>query len=109
MPSPNPTELTDDSASGIKQFLDDLLQQPAPAGMKTTLYGYQKRSVWKILRRELLPGMLVDPEVVELVSVDGSPYYFDQSSCSISPYAPKMPDVAGGIICEDMVCSMSDA
>jgi hypothetical protein len=57
----------------------------------------------KILQRELAPCFVHRPTVVELLSVDGSSYYHDQLT-GISTAIPGLQkDVAGGIICEDMV------
>ncbi|CAO3599681.1 unnamed protein product [Absidia cylindrospora] len=73
-----------------------------PSGMKTTLYHYQKASLWKILQRELAPMFIHGPTVVKLLSVDGTTYYHDQLT-GISTLEPLLQkDIQGGIICEDM-------
>ncbi|KAF7727694.1 hypothetical protein EC973_007250 [Apophysomyces ossiformis] len=102
MPSPQPGDLKRGDPETL-QFLDGFLKEGHIGGMKTELYGYQKRSLWKMLQREIAPGWIHAPEVVELVSADNIPYYFNQLSYTLTTIPSMEPDVGGGIICEDML------
>lgn len=85
----------------ILEFLFKDIQVQVP-GMKTTLYVYQKHSLWKILQRELAPLTTEKYQVIRLIDADSTPYYFDQLTGEIALSTEHIPDVKGGIICEDM-------
>ncbi|KAJ1893889.1 hypothetical protein LPJ66_005503 [Kickxella alabastrina] len=99
-------------------------------GMRTLLYRYQKNSVFKMLRRELLPDFILDPNYAPLTENENIetkrfchpllPFFqfahgFDQATNRWSythQQSPNTPvpaqdvawysDARGGIICEDM-------
>ncbi|KAG0182111.1 hypothetical protein DFQ29_005805 [Apophysomyces sp. BC1021] len=101
MPSPQPGVLKRGDPETL-QFLSSCLTKDRLEGMKTNLYGYQKRSLWKMLQRELAPQWIPAPEVVEFISVDNIPYYFNQLSYTLTITPCMESDVGGGVICEDM-------
>ncbi|KAJ1725807.1 hypothetical protein LPJ53_000068 [Coemansia erecta] len=99
-------------------------------GMRTRLHNYQKNSVFKMLRRELLPDLLLDPKFSPILENEDTekkrlnhpllPYFqfargFDEATnrwVYQNKNAPGRPvsaqdvswyeDSRGGIICEDM-------
>ncbi|KAI8969095.1 SNF2 family N-terminal domain-containing protein [Mycotypha africana] len=86
----------------ILSFLLEDITTQIP-GMKTTLYNYQKNSLWKILQRELAPSLITPYQIVELRSADNTPYYYDQLTGTVTLQSTyRLPDAQGGIICEDM-------
>ncbi|KAI9207268.1 SNF2 family N-terminal domain-containing protein [Polychytrium aggregatum] len=86
----------------IQATLDEVLERPAPVGFRTTLYGYQKRSLWKIMQRELCPQMFVDPELKEIVTIDGRRLWLRLRDFRVMDTPVHYSDIKGGIICEDM-------
>jgi hypothetical protein len=104
MPSPAPKyDTMEDVDPDILDLLNTVLDQDSPPGMKTTLYPYQKRSLWKILQRELAPQPISGLTTAKCHAVDGRPYYINLLTCQIQTHVDKHRDVRGGIICEDMV------
>jgi hypothetical protein len=104
MPSPSPNSDTlQEVDPDVLDVLNTVLDQDSPPGMKTTLYPYQKRSLWKILQRELAPQPISGLTTAKCQAVDGRPYYINLLTCQIQTQPDKHRDVRGGIICEDMV------
>ncbi|CAO3607949.1 unnamed protein product [Cunninghamella blakesleeana] len=100
MPSPKVMELKKDVIA--EEVLNEIISKPCPTGMKTELYDYQKKSLWKIVQRELAPQSILPPTFVKLISVDNTEYFIDQLSSNCTTIEPLHKDVPGGIICEDM-------
>ncbi|KAF9091536.1 hypothetical protein BGX23_005076 [Mortierella sp. AD031] len=88
-----------------ERLLQQAIERDSPRGMRTKLYQYQKNSLWKLLRRELCPDLMLDPSTVALQDMNGDPYYLDlavkEPFISRTP-ATQWEDIPGGIICEDM-------
>lgn len=98
------------SSKATERLLQQAIELDSPRGMRTKLYQYQKNSLWKLLRRELCPDLMLDPLTVTLQDMNGKPYYLDLAV--EEPFICREPaavweDIPGGIICEDMV-SFSD-
>ncbi|KAI9284162.1 P-loop containing nucleoside triphosphate hydrolase protein [Umbelopsis sp. AD052] len=103
MPSPSTAyDTLQDVDPDVLDLLNTVLDQDSPPGMKTTLYPYQKRSLWKILQRELAPQPISGLTSAKCQAVDGRPYYINLLTCQIQTQPDKHRDVRGGIICEDM-------
>ncbi|KAF9345777.1 hypothetical protein BGX26_002744 [Mortierella sp. AD094] len=111
MPSPraaNDPYMSPDIQSpptSVQRILDRTLNQDAPKGMRTKLYGYQKNSLWKLLRRELCPDYLINPTLVPVQDMNQQTYYINMANNPPSFCRKPMEhwdDVRGGIICEDM-------
>ncbi|KAF9112099.1 hypothetical protein BGX27_003981 [Mortierella sp. AM989] len=91
--------------ASVQRVLDRTLSQDAPKGMRTKLYGYQKNSLWKLLRRELHPDYIIDPVLIPVQDVNQQTYYINMAENVPKFYRKPMEfwdDVRGGIICEDM-------
>lgn len=111
MPSPQPTPDTINPLSNkvdkaTQRLLDSIVDLDAPDGMRTRLYEYQKKSIWKMLKRELCPGYILDPCLIPMKDMENNDYYIDYSDTGLGIYRTptKWDDVRGGILCEDMVC-----
>lgn len=108
MPSPLPTAvdpLSNKSDKATQRLLDLIIDLDAPDGMRTKLYEYQKRSIWKMLKRELCPGYILDPNLIPMKDENNNDYYIDYST-GLGVYRTptrKWDDVRGGLLCEDMV------
>ncbi|KAF8953511.1 hypothetical protein BGZ52_009372 [Haplosporangium bisporale] len=107
MPSPLPTAidpLSNKSDKATQRLLDSIIDLDAPDGMRTKLYEYQKRSIWKMLKRELCPGYILDPSLIPMKDENNSDYYIDYSTGLGVCRTPtrKWDDVRGGLLCEDM-------
>ncbi|KAF9899981.1 hypothetical protein EC991_008051 [Linnemannia zychae] len=92
-------------SKATKHHLQQTIERDSPRGMRTKLYQYQKNSLWKLMRRELCPDLMLDPSTVTLHDMNGDPYYLDlaanESYISRKPFT-LWEDIPGGIICEDM-------
>ncbi|KAG0023893.1 hypothetical protein BGZ80_007424 [Entomortierella chlamydospora] len=91
--------------TSVQRILDRALNQDAPKGMRTKLYGYQKNSLWKLLRRELCPDYLISPTLIPLQDMNQQTYYINVANNPPSfcrKPLERWEDVRGGIICEDM-------
>ena len=110
MPSPQPSDLVDHLSGTVdkttQDLLDSIISRDSPHGMETKLYEYQKNSLWKMAKRELCPGHILDPAVIPMTDVWGNNYYIDFSNDRLGVYRTstrEWEDVRGGILCEDMV------
>ncbi|KAG9070730.1 hypothetical protein KI688_008270 [Linnemannia hyalina] len=93
------------SSKATERLLQQAIELDSPRGMRTKLYQYQKNSLWKLLRRELCPDLMLDPSTVTLQDMNGKPYCLDLAV--EEPFICREPatmweDIPGGIICEDM-------
>ncbi|KAG0034797.1 hypothetical protein BGZ81_003201 [Podila clonocystis] len=110
IPSPQPSnvpadQLASEIDSTTQSLLDSIVTQDAPDGMRTKIYQYQKHSLWKMIKRELCPGSILDPSVIPMTGIDGKDYIIDFSDNYLGVYrfpVSKWDDVRGGILCEDM-------
>ncbi|KAJ3158125.1 hypothetical protein HDU86_003077 [Geranomyces michiganensis] len=102
MPSPAPFALKANATS--KLLLDQCISRPAPRGMRSSLFSYQKRTLWKLLQREIAPQFVVDPDVMELPAADdaGKPYWLRISTGEVLQDPVFYEESRGGIICEEM-------
>ena len=59
-----------------------------------------------MLRRELGPGSIKHPDMLECIAVDGSLYYLQKTSGIVRRFLREdldsFHDVRGGVLCEDM-------
>ncbi|KAF9150335.1 hypothetical protein BG015_007854 [Linnemannia schmuckeri] len=93
------------SSKATERLLQQAIEFDSPRGMRTKLYQYQKNSLWKLIRRELCPDLMLDPLTVALQDMNGKAYYLDLAA--EEPFISREPttlweDIPGGIICEDM-------
>ncbi|RUS21339.1 SNF2 family N-terminal domain-containing protein [Endogone sp. FLAS-F59071] len=102
-PAPDPELIRNTQASpDTLRLLDECFSRPAPRGMITPLYKYQKNTLWKLLQRELLPVRIVDPSLVPLRTVHGRLFYMNPATYAAYLEPVYYDDSTGGIICEDM-------
>ncbi|RKO89631.1 SNF2 family N-terminal domain-containing protein [Blyttiomyces helicus] len=101
MPSPCPFAIDGKSNEDDIRLLRESLTLPAPRGMRSTLFGYQKRSLWKLLQRELFPQRVLNPELVECARADtGAPYWISTTTNMLYSSKTEYLDPLGGMICE---------
>ncbi|KAJ3165695.1 hypothetical protein HDU88_003888 [Geranomyces variabilis] len=101
MPSPAPFALKADSRT--QSLLDQCISQRAPRGMRSSLFTYQKRTLWKLLQREIQPQFVTDPDLLKLHSAnDKTPYWLRISTGEILRDPVDYEEARGGIICEEM-------
>lgn len=92
------------------RLLQNALERNSPKGMRTTLYDYQRKSLWKLLRRELCPDIMIDPTLIPVQDMNGGMYYINTANGSLTigrHPSSTWDDAPGGIICEDMVRTFS--
>ncbi|KAG0088980.1 hypothetical protein BGZ92_005484 [Podila epicladia] len=109
LPSPQTADtinpLSNKVDKATQRLLDSIVDLDAPDGMRTKLYDYQKKSIWKMLKRELCPGYILDPCLIPMKDMENNDYFIDYSDTGFGIYRTptrKWDDVRGGILCEDM-------
>ncbi|KAI6045621.1 hypothetical protein EDC04DRAFT_2634069 [Pisolithus marmoratus] len=71
-------------------------------GLRSHLYGYQRRSVSVMIEKELSPIPVPDPLYAVVTSMRGEQYYFQPSSMTILCERPMVAPGRGGILCEEL-------
>ncbi|KAI9138700.1 SNF2 family N-terminal domain-containing protein [Paraphysoderma sedebokerense] len=100
-PSPHANFLTQTCPENI--FLNDCMLNCEPVGMKSTLYEYQRNTVWKMIYRELKPRKRSDPACILLQDLNGRDFWIEKSSMTFfRNLHATYDDVRGGILCENM-------
>ncbi|KAL2913015.1 hypothetical protein HK105_207470 [Polyrhizophydium stewartii] len=103
------------------ELMDAAVGAPALQGMRSPLYGYQRRSLWKLLQRELAPRIVLPPHLLPLSRADLGVSGQDTSADTMQPCidlgtgmlsrvdmsemrasGQMYSDCCGGIICEEM-------
>ncbi|KAJ3028293.1 hypothetical protein HDV00_010481, partial [Rhizophlyctis rosea] len=105
MPSPSPIPTTDPRLpSSHRTLLNQSMTMTKPRSMTTTLFNYQKKSVWKMLQREIHPQNVLAPDFLECQSAEDGrePYWLEMTSGRVFKEPVFWTDGTGGIICEDM-------
>lgn len=106
MPSPRPSskKLGNACDPSVASLLSECEQDDwNPTGLRTTLFNYQRASVWKMLQRELAPEKVIDFRLKLVTSPTGKQYYMDIMSGEVFAGPIYYEDTAGGILCEEMV------
>ena len=98
LPSPEPYALP---FSKYSTLFEDVLAGNI-LGLTSTLFLYQRETVWKMLQQELLPQSRTDPRLVKKASPDGSIYYINSEETELWKTPQDFLDSRGGILCEEM-------
>ena len=119
IPSPRPQEkFYLDGDDSYRRVMDALATSQVP-GLKTTLYGHQTRSASVMLQRELHPGRVVDPRLMQMRELGDAPgseqspdkqgaentrgsWYYDDVEGVVLRTARFYDGVSGGILAEEM-------
>ncbi|KXX76119.1 DNA repair protein rad8 [Madurella mycetomatis] len=100
IPSPDPKleDIQDfDARDAAYRLIDSDI-----AGLRTTLYSYQRRSAVLMLQREVQGQKILDPRLVKVVDQLGAPWYYD-AVAGIGFREPRYYDrPCGGILAEEM-------
>ncbi|KAJ3292128.1 hypothetical protein HK104_005552 [Borealophlyctis nickersoniae] len=104
MPSPAPFLFTDERADPAdRMLLNECLTMSAPKGMKSTLFNYQKKTLWKMVQRELFPQLVPAPDLLECQTANGQrSYWLETMTGRLYNRPTYYTDGQGGVICEDM-------
>ncbi|KAH7171066.1 P-loop containing nucleoside triphosphate hydrolase protein [Dactylonectria macrodidyma] len=78
-----------------------LLDSKVP-GLKSKLYGYQRRSAALMLQKEILPGNVLDPRLLHVRDQQGSTWYLDPVAGTVLKEPRFYDGVSGGILAEEM-------
>ncbi|PWW77526.1 hypothetical protein C7212DRAFT_277475 [Tuber magnatum] len=98
-PNPNPkAEWVKDR--NTTDLMNRVLKKPI-VGMKTPLYGYQKKTVAMMIQRELAPENTQDSRFRCYTGPRGQKYYLDLETAEMLIEPKKYEDVRGGILAED--------
>ncbi|KAI8053099.1 SNF2 family N-terminal domain-containing protein [Syncephalis plumigaleata] len=102
LPSPTISQHIYDMANDdIRELLGETESEYLD-GMKTSLYGYQKRSLWRMIQQEMCPGRLVEPKMIPLQDINNDSYYLSMSTWRFYREPTFYDSTRGGVICEDM-------
>ena len=102
LPSPKiSTKLTSNriSRDAIKSVLESVQLQ----GLNTPLYPYQKRTVAKMIQREVQPERALDPRFQILQGPTGHKFFYDTVTSALLHDRREYEEVRGGILGESMV------
>lgn len=100
IPSPSPAaESINDPYS--KEVMYNLLQSNV-AGLKTKLYPYQRRSAALMLQKEVQPGNVLDPRLLQVLDQHGASWFLDPVTGTILREPRYYDGVSGGILAEQM-------
>lgn len=113
-PDPHVENMRDPYA---RQAMDDLLSvvpaddgdtsgrdYSAVAGLKTTLYPYQRRSAAMMVQREAQPARMLDPRLQVYQSPLGQEYFYDKEEGNVFREKKMYSEACGGILAETMGC-----
>ncbi|KAH7163178.1 P-loop containing nucleoside triphosphate hydrolase protein [Dactylonectria estremocensis] len=78
-----------------------LLDSKVP-GLKSKLYGYQRRSAALMLQKEISPGNVLDPRLLHVRDQQGSTWYLDSAAGTVLKEPRFYDGVSGGILAEEM-------
>ena len=105
LPSPtiDPTTFLSGTDPRTQKALRRALYWESPPGMRL-LYPYQRRTVARMLKQELDPGVAPDPLYIPIRGVEGSDvvFYLQPSTMEVLRECPMRSQAKGGILCEEM-------
>ena len=104
LPSPRP-ETSRVSCSASNDAMQLVLESQYLPGLHTTLYPYQKRTVAKMIQREVEPEMALDPRFQQLAGPTRCIFFYDNITGVLTRDGSKYEEARGGILGESMVCS----
>lgn len=76
----------------------------AVAGLKTTLYPYQRRSAAMMVQREAQPARMLDPRLQAYRNPLGQEYFYDKEEGNVFREKKLYSEACGGILAETMGC-----
>jgi len=99
--SPDPDQMSVHAPPYSQESMADILQDNI-AGLKTTLYPYQRRSVAAMLQRESDPAKVLDPRKPRYHDLNQQPFYLDVFDGVLLRHAQLYTKPRGGILAETM-------
>lgn len=78
-------------------------------GLRSQLYGYQRRSIAVMIDRELNHLPVQDPSFVTVCGMRGEKYFFQPSTMIILRERPMVFNCRGGLLCEELGLNMNDS
>lgn len=97
-PKPDPESVSEPHSQTV---MYSLLDSKVP-GLRTKLYGYQRRSAALMFQKEACPGNVLDPRLLHVRDQQGSDWYVDLVVGTVLK-GPRFYDgVSGGILAEEM-------
>ncbi|OCH92096.1 hypothetical protein OBBRIDRAFT_475629 [Obba rivulosa] len=107
-PGPQPFLPEESDNRTLAEIYSDLPSPPATIEfetipyLRTSLHPYQRRSVAMMLDHELDSSSTPDPLYVPIVGIDGQIFYFQPGTMEILRDCPRVAQVPGGILCEEL-------
>ncbi|GIZ40200.1 hypothetical protein CKM354_000355200 [Cercospora kikuchii] len=99
-PSPNHREIEE---RYLSEGLEDLLDLDHDiAGMKTSLYPFQRRSAGCMMQRETAPKLMLDMRLESRTAADGSKFYYSPRDMQFLKEPKYQEAPRGGILAETM-------
>lgn len=97
-PTPTPEAILDPYA---KEAMKKVLASDVP-NLKTSLYQYQRESTAMMIQREADSSPTIDPRLVCMLDIEGSPWYCDIEAATCYKEPTLYDTVRGGILAENM-------
>ncbi|KAJ3337243.1 hypothetical protein HDU93_001383 [Gonapodya sp. JEL0774] len=86
----------------FEPLITSALCEKSPPCVSTTLFGYQRQALAKILQRESCPEQVSDPRYIELKDVTGCKYFLDSNDWTHKREVEAFEEPRAGIIAEEM-------
>ncbi|KAL9603131.1 MAG: hypothetical protein Q9219_001334 [cf. Caloplaca sp. 3 TL-2023] len=100
---PSPTPSSDLSCPYSSQSIDSLLDYTRNIpGVRTDLYGYQRRSAATMVQREAQPARAPDPRFEEILGPTGGKFFYDRTTGMLFQHPSFYEEARGGILAETM-------
>ncbi|KAK7731028.1 hypothetical protein SLS53_008899 [Cytospora paraplurivora] len=84
-----------------KKIMSELLSSTVE-GLTTEMYPYQCRSAAMMFRKEVQPGQVLDPRLVEVIDQGGGTWYYESVEGGAYREARYYDGIRGGILAEEM-------
>lgn len=100
IPSPNP-DVKSIQEDLSREFMSNLLAGTV-GGVVTEMYPYQCRSAALMHQKEVQPGQVLDPRLIEVLDQEGSTYFYNPVTGDVFREPRYYDGVRGGILAEEM-------
>ncbi|KAF9227568.1 hypothetical protein BS17DRAFT_693859 [Gyrodon lividus] len=94
--------ILDPASDGHTPLSHRIVAGKAIWGLRSNLYGYQRRSVAAMIQKEMNTSPVPDPLYITLTCMSGTRCYLQPSTMILLSECPKVAPARGGILCEEL-------